>query len=118
MAEPSLDELLAGLPPEIAALARDTVALVQALQPELQARVRLGWRSVNFRHPVAGFVCGVFPYPDRVSLIFEQGRLLQDLEGILEGDGRQVRFVRLLPGQPIPETGIALLLGEAIALRA
>ena len=118
MGDPTLAELLDGLPPAIETLAREVVTLVGTLQPDLEARVRLGWRSVNFRHPAAGFVCAVFPYPDRVSLIFEQGRLLEDPEGLLEGTGRQVRYVPMLPGRPLPEAGIALLLGEAIALRS
>lgn len=109
--------LLDGLPEDIAGLATDLVALLLHLRPELTPRVRTGWRSINFRHPTAGFLCAVFPHPDRVALVFEHGRQLSDPEGLLAGDGRQVRFVRLVPGQDLPESGIGLLLAEAIALR-
>ena len=35
-----------------------------------------------------------------------------------EGDGKQVRFIRFDPGATIPEDEIAILLAEAIALKA
>ena len=53
---------------------------------------------------------------DHVSLVFEHGRLLSS--PLLEGDGKQVRFIRFVPGVEIPEDEIAILLAEAIALKA
>jgi hypothetical protein len=113
-----VEALLAGLPEGIHDLFHGLVGLIVEVRPDLSARVRLGWRSVNFRHPQAGFVCALFPHPDRVSLVFEHGRQLSDPEGLLEGNGRQVRFVNLVPGAALPEAGIALLIAEAVALRA
>jgi len=92
------------------------VAAVRELQPDLAPRVRLGWGSINFRHPQAGFVCAVFPMPDHVSLVFEHGRQLSS--PLLQGTGRQVRFIRFEPGDPVPRDELAILLAEAIALRA
>jgi hypothetical protein len=113
-----LDQLLLGLPPEIGQLCRTLVDIVGGSAP-LGARVKMGWKSVNFRHAVAGHVCAVFPHADRVSIYFEHGRLLEDPDGLLLGDGlKKGRFLRLHPGDPIPESAIALLVAEAIALRA
>ena len=108
--------LLSRFAPPVAALARDTMRLLADIRPDLVGTVRTGWGSINYRHPRAGFVCGIFPMPDRVSLLFEQGRLLSS--PLLEGDGRQVRFIRLVPGAPLPADEIAILLAEAIALRS
>ncbi|MHB1103081.1 MAG: DUF1801 domain-containing protein [Devosia sp.] len=91
---------------------------VRRLRPDLVPHVRLGWGSVNFRHPKAGFVCAVFPMSDHVSLVFEHGRLLGNESGLLQGDGKQVRFIPFRPAQPIPEEALGLLLAEAIALKA
>jgi hypothetical protein len=85
------------------------------LQPELEGKVRLGWGSVNYRHPEAGFVCALLPMEDHVSVVFEKGRLLNS--PLLEGDGEQARFIKLVPGTPIPEPELAALLKQAIALR-
>ena len=35
----------------------------------------------------------LFPFDDRVHLLFEFGVLLPDPEGLLQGGGRQVRYV-------------------------
>ena len=48
--------------------------------------------------------------------IFEHGRQLSS--PLLEGDGTQVRYIKLIPGNDIPEDDIAILLSEAIALKA
>ncbi|HEV7290780.1 MAG TPA: DUF1801 domain-containing protein [Devosia sp.] len=113
--EGDLETLLAPLPAEIGGLARRLVFAVSA-HPELSGKVKFGWRSVNFRHEAVGHVCAVFPYSDRVSLYFEQGRLLEQGSGLLEGDLKKGAFLRLRPGDEIPEDTIGILLAEAIAL--
>jgi len=109
-----LDELLSRFPDDISALTRDLLAWLAAERPELLARVRLGWGSVNFHHPRAGFLVAVFPYQDHVSLIFQNGRLLDS--PLLLGETKQVRWIHFRPGEPIPHDEIGLLLVEAIAL--
>mgnify|MGYP000867573911 CR=1 FL=1 len=91
---------------------------LRRLRPDLVSQVRLGWGSVDFRHPGAGFVCAVFPMVDHVSLVFEHGRQLDNASGLLQGNGKQVRFIPFPPGAEIPEQALGLLLAEAIALRA
>lgn len=113
-----LGDFLAGFQPAIGGTAEKIVAALRRLAPDLEPKVRLGWGSVNFRHPKAGFVCAVFPMADRVSLVFEHGRLLGNDSGLLEGNGRQVRFIPFRPGQPVPEEALGMLLAEAVALRA
>jgi hypothetical protein len=115
---PDLDTLLDRHSPAIAAQARALHALLGRIAPDLTPQVRLGWGSVNFRHARAGFVCAIFPYPNRVSLIFEQGRQLSNHSGLLQGDGRQIRFIAFAPGAVLPEPELTELIAEAIALRA
>jgi len=113
---PGLDALLAPLPGDIADLARALVDTV-GTYPGLAGKVMPGWRSVNFRHRQAGHVCAVFPYADRVSLYFEHGRMLSDPEGLLQGEGlKKGRFLRLYPGDAVPDMAVGLFIGEAIAL--
>lgn len=106
------------LPPAVAVLTTRLVTLIAA-HPGLSGQVKPGWRSVNFRHGQAGHICAVFPHADRVALYFEHGRLLASVPGLLEGEGlKKGRYLRLLPDDEIPLDSIAILLGEAIALRA
>ncbi len=112
-----LDALLAPLPEPTAALARRLVTLVAA-HPGLSGEVKTGWKSINFRHAKAGHVCAVFPHLDRVSLYFEQGRLLDNGHGLFQGEGlKKGRFIRMLPGAEIPIDIIGILIAEAIALQ-
>lgn len=116
--ESELESFLSGFQPPIGEMAGRLVAALRRLRPDLAPHVWLGWGSVNFRHPKAGFVCAVFPMADHVSLVFEHGRLLSTASGLLRGNGKQVRFIPFQPGQPVPEEALGLLLAEAVALKA
>lgn len=116
--EQEIEGFLSGFQPPIGEIAARAIAAIRNLRPDLVPHVRLGWGSVNFRHPRAGFVCAVFPMADHVSLVFEHGRQLSNDSGLLQGDGKQVRFIPLRPDDEIPEEALGLLLAEAIALRS
>lgn len=109
-------QILRPFPEPIATLASDLALTLLSVRPDLEGKARLGWGSVNYRHPQAGFVCAIFPMDDHVSLVFEHGRQLSS--PLLKGDGKQVRYIRFEPGVEIPEDKIAILLAEAIALKA
>lgn len=114
----SLAALTAPLPQPIVVLTERLVSLIAA-HPGLEGKVMMGWKSVNFRHGAAGHVCAVFPHQDRVSLYFENGRLLAQGDGLLQGDGlKKGRYLLLGPGDDIPVDAIGILLSEAIALSA
>jgi hypothetical protein len=111
-----LDTLLARTDPAVAETVRDLAALLDAIAPDLEPQVRLGWGSVNYRHKRAGFVCAIFPMRDHVSLIFENGRQLDS--PLLQGEGKQVRFVHVVLGTLPDRDALAILIAEAIALKA
>jgi hypothetical protein len=71
--------------------------LVLASESDLTERVYLGWDGIGFRHPVAGYVCAIYPREkeQEVRLLFEHGARLEDPERLLEGDGAQTRFIRV-----------------------
>jgi hypothetical protein len=75
-----------------------------------------GWHSISYRHPEQGYFCGLFPTQDHVILVFEFGILLPDPNGVLVGDGKQVRNVILYSPDEIPAESIQQLLIEAINL--
>lgn len=110
-----LMQIVRHFPEPIGEMANRLALTLLNLRPDLEAKARLGWGSVNYRHPQAGFLCAIFPMQDHVSLVFENGRLLSS--PLLEGNGKQVRFIRFAPGADIPEDDIAILLAEAIALK-
>ena len=111
-----LQLLVRGLDPGIVEMTTCLVETIVALRPDLEATVRVGWGSMNFRLRRAGFLCAVFPMKDHVSLVFEHGRQLAS--PLLQGDGKQVRYIRFDPGATIPDDALGILLAEAIALKA
>ena len=110
------ESLVQSLPAALGALTEEMVDWLAAEQPDLVASARTGWGTINYHHQRAGFVLALYPRPDHLAVLFQHGRLLSST--LLEGEGKQIRYVALRPGQPIPHDEIGLLIVEAIALRA
>jgi hypothetical protein len=112
-----LDDLLARCGPGVGAKARELVRVVSDIRPDMTARVRFGWGTVNFTHPTAGYLCAVWPGRDHASLVFANGRLLD--HPLLVDDGKvvRVRWIPFAPGDAIPTDDIAILIAESVALR-
>lgn len=111
---------LARFNPPIAQLAR-------AARTKLRARLPGAVEMVydNYNALVIGFSPSARPsdailslviWPRKVSVCFIQGRYLDDPERLLQGDGNQVRFLRLDDGAAVLDTpAVRALIGEAIA---
>ena len=112
----SPEDMLADHTPEVRALAEELRQLIRAAVPEATEKAYLGWQGIGYRHPQAGYFCGIFPTADLVKLGFEFGVLLPDPDGLLEGSGSQMRWVVLRPGGAIPEASIRALLQAALDL--
>ena len=120
--DPAADALLADHTEDVVRTAQRLRDVLLEARPELTERARPGWHSVNYAHPEAGFVCALFPYADRVDLVFERGALLPDPDGRLTGDTKQVRTLRLPAGGGVDARAVVELLDAAVdvgaALRA
>lgn len=90
---------------------------VLASDPDLTERVYRGWRGVGFRHPEAGYVCGIFPRDDVVELLFEHGAWLPDPDGLLRGDGIQTRVIPVTEPDPALRERIRAYVQQAVAQR-
>ena len=110
--------LLADHRSDVAAIARKVRASVLSAQPQLIERVRHGWHSMNYRDPVAGFVCAIFPMADEVQLVFERGAELPDPDGLLAGSGKQVRTLRFARAEDVDADVIDRYLDLAIDVGA
>jgi hypothetical protein len=118
---PSPEQFLAAFPSAIQALADQLRALVRRTVPNVDEAVYVGWRLIGYRvregrH--SRYFCFVAPSPDRVALGFEYGVLLTNDAGLLEGDGTQVRYVRIRRPEDIREPELAALIAEAAMMAA
>ena len=112
------DDLLSEHPDAVAATAQRLRAVLLDAHPQLEERVRRGWHSINYRDPVAGFVCAVFPTADRVQLVFEHGARLPDPDRRLSGTGRQVRALDLTAPDQVDAEVVGTFLDHAVELGA
>ncbi len=114
----AVEELLAAHPDDVAAAARRLREVILEAHPQLTERVRLGWHSVNYADPAAGFVCAVFPLADHVQLVFERGAQLPDPDGLLGGSGRTVRTLEFRSAAEVDPAVVVAFLDLAVELGA
>jgi hypothetical protein len=112
----TVEELLQSHNPEIRTIVAGLQKLIMVTVPNAAETANPGWHSISYRHPEQGYFCGLFPTQDHVILVFEFGILLPDPDGVLVGDGKQVRNVILHSPDEIPAESIQQLLIEAINL--
>ncbi len=95
------EHFLSEFPQPIQHLSQQLRLLVKQTIPNVIERVYLGWRLIGYRiiekrrEVYFGFI---FPKPEQVLLGFEYGILLSNPHHLLEGDGKQVRYV--IVGRP------------------
>ncbi|MEO9228493.1 MAG: DUF1801 domain-containing protein [Devosia sp.] len=118
MAQPDddIDSLLSRYDPPVEALARELLALVRAVRPGFSVRVAFGWATINFHHR-NGFISAIYLRGNRVSLVFQDGRLLDSPLLVDDGKVKKVRWIPFSPGDTLPVDDIAILYAEAVALR-
>jgi hypothetical protein len=112
-AYPSFDAYLAAQSPRHQRLIRELRKFVKRTAPELQEAVK--WVNgcwVKGKVPVSYVYCA----PDYLQFGFFGGAALKDPGGLLHGDGRYVRHVKVRRSSDIDERAFARLLEHAVAL--
>ncbi len=97
-AQGSFDELLAGVEPDLAAIARRLRAIIRAVDVSVVETVRLGDNAATYgvgpRKMTDGYAY-IMPMRGYVNLGFYQGAVLADPERLLEGTGKGLRHVKI-----------------------
>ena len=117
--EARIDAFVAKFTPAIAAQLRDA-------RQRLRARFPRGVEMVfdNYNALVFGIgpteqsrdsFISIAGYPKWVTLFFLDGARLHDPDGLLEGDGKQVRGIRLKSPADLESPAVAALIAQAIA---
>jgi hypothetical protein len=114
-------ELLSRYPSDIQGVARELRNLIVATMPGTEEAIKAGWGAVTFRHPDAGYVCGIFPFRDHIKLVFEKGVMLEDLNHLFAEKSKklkQVRYIEVASHNDIAKMRRALveLIKEALEL--
>jgi len=112
----SIEALLADHTPPVRLLVERLRAIIHETIPGARESAHAVWHSISYHHPRSGYFCGIFPHKDRVDLAFEFGVLLLDPQGLLDGSGKQVRYLHLYDDKDIPGDALKALLQAAINL--
>jgi DNA transformation protein len=107
----SPEDILAGHRDGVRALTERLRRLVLREVPNAEEAGHAGWKLIAYRAP--RYFCFIAPMRDHVRLGFERGIDLRDPDGLLEGTGTQVRFVRLEEHIPPPEGPLRALIRQA-----
>lgn len=107
--------------PAIAAQLRDARRRLRAHFPRGVEMVFDNYNALVFGigptdHTRESFI-SIAGYPKWVTLFFLDGASLDDPEGLLEGDGKQVRGIRLKTPADMGAPAVAALIEQAIASR-
>jgi hypothetical protein len=110
------DRFLASYPRQIREIANELRRLVVETVPNTTEAVYPGWRLIGYRQmdrPRGRYFCFVAPMSDHVRLGFEYGASLTDDHNLLEGDGKQVRYVTVRDLGSIALERLEALIAEA-----
>jgi len=117
---PTPEQFLAAFPPEIHALAEQLRQLITQTIPNNNEAVYPGWKLIGYREQDgrrSRYFCFVAPFADRVMLGFEYGVLMAENQ-LLEGDGKQVRYVTLRSEADLHPHELSALIAEAAMVAA
>ena len=89
----TVEQILAGHTPDVQVLAVQLRDLFHERVPQAREKVYPGWHAIGYTHPGSGYFGAIFPQTDHVRIGLEYGALLPDPDGLLEGNGSQLRYM-------------------------
>jgi hypothetical protein len=106
------EQILEGFSARVIALANRVRKLLLGMIDGVIEYGMPGWRLIGFRR--RGYFAFIQPMPDHVRLGFEHGAALPNIGGLLEGDGKQVRFVSIRSARAAGSRALKTLLSAAL----
>ena len=104
------EDILRDHSPPVVELVAELRKIVRKTLPEVAEKAYPGWQAIGYRHPDAGYLCGIFPYEDSIKVYFEYGKYLPDPDSLLEGDTKQTKYYALEVGDKIKKKSFENLL--------
>jgi hypothetical protein len=118
-AQAQLDGFIDKYTPEMATLTRALLARMKARVPGATILVYDNYNALAIGFAagerVKDVVLSLAVYPRWVSLFFMQGRWLEDPDGLLRGDGNQVRHVPAISEASLDDPRLDALIERALA---
>jgi len=119
-AQGTFEELLAGVDPDLAAIARRLRGMIRAVDKGTVETVRLGDHAATYgvgpKKMTDGYAY-IMPMRGYINLGFYQGAQLADPKGLLEGTGKGLRHVKIRSLAEADRAPVRTLVAAALALR-
>ena len=119
-AQGTFDELLAGVEPDLAAIARRLRAMIRGVDVSTVETVRLGDNAATYgvgpKKMTDGYAY-IMPMRGYINLGFHQGAVLADPKRLLEGTGEGLRHVKVRSLAEAERTSVRALVAAALARR-
>lgn len=110
--DPQVDEWIEGLDEPVQEIAKNLRTLVFEAYPEIEEHIK--WSKPSYSKE--GLVCYLQTAKNHVNFGFYRGTELEDRNGILEGDGKKMRHVRIRKADKIDEEKLKFLIWDAVDL--
>ena len=119
-AQGTFDQLLAGVEPDLAAIARRLRTIIRAVDVSTVETVRLGDHAATYgvgpKKMTDGYTY-IMPMRGYINLGFYQGAVLADPERLLEGTGKGLRHVKIHSLDEANRPPVRALVATALARR-
>jgi hypothetical protein len=119
-AQGTFDELLAGVEPNLTAIARRLRAMIRAVDVSTVETVRLGDNAATYgigpKKMTDGYAY-IMPMRGYINLGFYQGAMLADPKRLLEGTGKGLRHVKVRTLAEADRPPVRALVAAALARR-
>jgi len=119
-AQGTFNELLAGIEPDLAAIARRVRAMIRAVDKSTVETVRLGDNAATYgvgpKKMTDGYTY-IMPKRGYINLGFYQGAVLADPDRLLEGTGKGLRHVKIRSVSEANRPSVRALVAAALAQR-
>ena len=119
-AQGTFDQLLSGVEPRLAAIARRLRGMIRDVDASTVETVRLGDNAATYgvgpKKMTDGYAY-IMPMRGYVNLGFYQGAVLADPERLLEGTGKGLRHVKIRSLAEVDRLAVRALVSAALARR-
>ncbi len=95
--DPAVDTFLKGYPPPVREIAVKAREAILSVMPNATEKVYPGWKVIQYgtAADMKSVFAAISPQRERVNLGLAKGVDLPDPDGLLEGDGKAIRHVKL-----------------------
>lgn len=113
-----VNELLKAYPPEVRDLALAVRGKIHAMFPYIAEKVYPGWKVIlcSVDGSMKRGICAISPLRKYVNIIFYRGADIDDPDGILEGEGKKVRHIKITDAAQMQRPAIQHLIKAAAGL--